>query len=199
MDLSRAAERALVSALVIGEADPTDLSGRLRPEDFTDPAAALLFEAALDTGRSGGLKAVADLPRVLRAQGALRRDGYPISPLLEWMPRLPAPAHPEAYGVFMGGTKLDSDDQNYLYCVVFGTGMYSIKHRFGGEVHTLVDRKASELVTALREIAVRDGFSARAGVTAALLARHGLQAFDRPIDMMPAMPWIMKSYPARWA
>jgi 2-methylcitrate dehydratase PrpD len=30
--------------------------------------------------------------------------------------------------------------------------------------------------------AVRDGFSARAGVTAALLARHGLQAFDRPIE-----------------
>ena len=30
--------------------------------------------------------------------------------------------------------------------------------------------------------AVRDGFSARAGVTAALLARRGLQAFDRPIE-----------------
>jgi 2-methylcitrate dehydratase PrpD len=30
--------------------------------------------------------------------------------------------------------------------------------------------------------AVRDGFSARAGVTAALLARNGLQAFDRPIE-----------------
>jgi 2-methylcitrate dehydratase PrpD len=30
--------------------------------------------------------------------------------------------------------------------------------------------------------AVRDGFSARAAVTAALLARNGLQAFDRPIE-----------------
>jgi 2-methylcitrate dehydratase PrpD len=30
--------------------------------------------------------------------------------------------------------------------------------------------------------AVRDGFSARAGVTAAWLARQGLQAFDRPIE-----------------
>lgn len=30
--------------------------------------------------------------------------------------------------------------------------------------------------------AVRDGFSARAGVTAALLARRGLKAFDRPIE-----------------
>lgn len=55
-----------------------------------------------------------------------------------------APAHPEAYGLFIGGTKLDGEDQNYLYCVAFGTGMYSIKHRFGSEVHTLVDRKASD-------------------------------------------------------
>jgi hypothetical protein len=57
-----------------------------------------------------------------------------------------APTHPEAYGVFMGGSKLDSDDQNYLYCVVFGNGMYSVKHRYGGEVHTLVERKASDAV-----------------------------------------------------
>lgn len=55
-----------------------------------------------------------------------------------------APTHPEAYGLFMGGTKLEGGDQNYLYCVVFGTGMYSIKHRFGGEVHSLVDRKAND-------------------------------------------------------
>ena len=30
--------------------------------------------------------------------------------------------------------------------------------------------------------AIRDGFSARAGVTAVLLARYGVQAFDRPIE-----------------
>jgi hypothetical protein len=101
MDLSRAAERALVSALVLGEADPTDLSGRLQPGDFTDPAAAVLFEATLAAGRSGGLKAVADLPQVLRGQGELRRDGYPISPLLEWMPRLPVPVHPEAWATLI--------------------------------------------------------------------------------------------------
>jgi len=54
-----------------------------------------------------------------------------------------APVHPEAYGLFIGGTQLDGDRQNYLYCVIFGTGMFSIKHRFGGEVHTLIDRRAS--------------------------------------------------------
>lgn len=57
-----------------------------------------------------------------------------------------APQHPEAYGLFMGGTKLEGDDQNYLYCVVFGTGMYSVKHRYGSEVHTLVERKASDAI-----------------------------------------------------
>ena len=57
-----------------------------------------------------------------------------------------APAHPEAYGVFMGGTTLDADSQNYLYCAVFGTGMFSIKHRFGSEVHTLVERKPSDAI-----------------------------------------------------
>src|SRR3546814_19516803 len=41
------------------------------------------------------------LPRVLRAQGALRRDGYPISPMLEWLPRRPAPAHPEAWATLI--------------------------------------------------------------------------------------------------
>jgi hypothetical protein len=57
-----------------------------------------------------------------------------------------APAHPEAYGLFIGGTKLDSPDQNYLYCVVFGTGMFSVKHRLGSEVHSLVDRKESPAI-----------------------------------------------------
>lgn len=59
-----------------------------------------------------------------------------------------APTHPEAYGVFIGGTKLEGDQQNYLYCVVFGNGMYSVKHRYGSEVHTLVERKANDALKA---------------------------------------------------
>ena len=57
-----------------------------------------------------------------------------------------APMHPEAYGLFIGGSKLGTDDQNYLYCAVFGTGIFSIKHRYGNEVHTLVERKASDAI-----------------------------------------------------
>ncbi|MFN8582217.1 MAG: hypothetical protein U0163_14745 [Gemmatimonadaceae bacterium] len=50
-----------------------------------------------------------------------------------------APTHPEAYGLFLGGTKLADDGQNYLYCIVRGDGKAMVKHRIGSDVHTLMD------------------------------------------------------------
>jgi hypothetical protein len=50
-----------------------------------------------------------------------------------------APTHPEAYGLFIGGSKLSEDGQNYLYCIVRGDGKYMVKHRYGSETHTLAD------------------------------------------------------------
>jgi hypothetical protein len=50
-----------------------------------------------------------------------------------------APAHPEAYGIFIGGKNLDKDNQDYGYLVIRGDGKYMIKHRAGAEVHTIVD------------------------------------------------------------
>lgn len=50
---------------------------------------------------------------------------------------------PGTYGPFIGGTSLDGKEYNYLYCAVHGNGAYSIKHRFGGELHTLVERRVS--------------------------------------------------------
>jgi replicative DNA helicase len=83
----------------VGAVDPRDLAGRLRPADFTDPAAGAVFETAL---RAGSVRPLADeLPALLRQQGILRPDGYPISHLLEWMPRLPNPVHPEAWATLI--------------------------------------------------------------------------------------------------
>jgi len=62
-----------------------------------------------------------------------------------------ATPHPESYGLFIGGTKLDQPEQNYLYCVVFGNGMYSVIHRYGGETHTLRARTADPAVTTAGE------------------------------------------------
>jgi hypothetical protein len=50
-----------------------------------------------------------------------------------------APTHPEAYGLFVGGSNLDKPEQEYGYIVVRGDGKYLIKHRAGGEVHTIQD------------------------------------------------------------
>lgn len=99
MEHFRAAERALVTALVLGQADPAELAGRVRPADFTDPAAGVLFEVAMRF--DAGSWSPEDLPAVLLRRGLLRRDGYPISDLLEWMPRLPVPIHVEAWAILV--------------------------------------------------------------------------------------------------
>jgi hypothetical protein len=51
--------------------------------------------------------------------------------------------HEESYGIFMGGSDLDGPRQNYLYCVVFGTGTVMVRHRDGGDTHTLLGKTAS--------------------------------------------------------
>ena len=58
-------------------------------------------------------------------------------------------AHPEAYGLFVGGSDLQGAGQRYLYFVVRQDGKYTIKHRAGTEVHTLVDWTASPAVKAV--------------------------------------------------
>lgn len=50
-----------------------------------------------------------------------------------------APAHPEAYGLFLGGKHLDaSDRQDYAYFLVRGTGEFMLTHRAGRELHTII-------------------------------------------------------------
>lgn len=46
--------------------------------------------------------------------------------------------HPEAYGLFIGGKELDSDQQDYLYFLVRQDGKYLVKHRAGPDTHELI-------------------------------------------------------------
>lgn len=55
------------------------------------------------------------------------------------MTQTKAPTHPEAYGVFYMGSKLDSPEQSYAYLLVRGDGKVMVKHRAGAEVHTIMD------------------------------------------------------------
>ena len=50
-----------------------------------------------------------------------------------------APSHPEAYGLFFTGKNLVSPQQTYFYFLVRGDGKFTVKHRAGKDVHTLMD------------------------------------------------------------
>jgi hypothetical protein len=57
-----------------------------------------------------------------------------------------APAHPEAYGIIIGGEDLDEPDQEYSYFLVRGTGQYFIARRDGAERNVLVNWTDSDAV-----------------------------------------------------
>ena len=48
-------------------------------------------------------------------------------------------AHPEAFGMFLGGRDLQGAGQDYLYFLVRQDGKFMVKHRAGTETHTLID------------------------------------------------------------
>lgn len=53
--------------------------------------------------------------------------------------QMKAPTHPEAYGIFYMGGKLESPQQEYAYLLVRGDGKVMVKHRAGAELHTIMD------------------------------------------------------------
>lgn len=55
-------------------------------------------------------------------------------------------AHPEAFGLFLGGRNLDAANQDYLYFLVRQDGQFMVKHRAGSETHTLIDWTANPAV-----------------------------------------------------
>lgn len=60
--------------------------------------------------------------------------------------QLEAPAHAEAFGLFVGGSNLDQDTQRYTYFVVRGTGEYLVKTREGADTKDVIGWTASPAV-----------------------------------------------------
>jgi hypothetical protein len=48
--------------------------------------------------------------------------------------------HPHPFGVFIGGNKLDTDQQSFVYCVAYRDGTYVIR-QFNGQTATTLARK----------------------------------------------------------
>jgi hypothetical protein len=60
--------------------------------------------------------------------------------------QLANPAHPESYGIFIGGSGLTGSGQTYLYFNVRGTGEFLVKTRNGDNTASAIDWKTSSLV-----------------------------------------------------
>jgi opacity protein-like surface antigen len=54
--------------------------------------------------------------------------------------------HPHSYGIFIGGANLESDTETLMYCIAYGTGVYSVKTFHGAKVTTLVNMQASPAI-----------------------------------------------------
>ncbi|MEO6864460.1 MAG: hypothetical protein ABI229_03315 [Gemmatimonadaceae bacterium] len=61
---------------------------------------------------------------------------YSVSATFE---QLQAPSHPEAFGVFIGGSNLNAPNVKYTYFIVRGDGMYMVKVRDGAKTRTITD------------------------------------------------------------
>ena len=68
---------------------------------------------------------------------------YSVSATFE---QLQAPSHPEAFGVFIGGSKLDGPTVKYTYFIVRGDGMYMVKVRDGADTRTITNWTANPAI-----------------------------------------------------
>jgi hypothetical protein len=92
--------------------------------------------------------------------------------------------HEESYGLFIAGTQLDKDSQNYLYCVVFGTGNVMVRHRFGGETHTLLGKTADAAISKMGERGATDEIAMWVSADRVGCTVNGKEVFSGPKSEM---------------
>ena len=73
---------------------------------------------------------------ILYSPADTAKNRYSVSATFE---QLKAPAHPEAFGVFVGGSGLGTAKTRYTYFIVRGDGMYMVKVRDGASTRTITD------------------------------------------------------------
>lgn len=56
------------------------------------------------------------------------------------------PGHPHSYGIFIGGSDLESANQAFAYCIVYANGTYAVKYFHGDKVITIADRVAAPAI-----------------------------------------------------
>ena len=83
----------------------------------------------------GGWDVTTGPAHILYRPGDSASGSYTVSTTID---QLAAPAHPEAYGVFVGGTNLDGPGQQYLYFLARGTGEMMARVREGAKTRNVL-------------------------------------------------------------
>jgi len=93
-----------------------------------------------------------------------------------------AASHPHSYGIFIGGANLESDTETLMYCIVYGTGVFSVKTFHGAKVTTLVDREANDALhkaDANGESINEIGWRVRGGKASCVINGTEVKTFER--------------------
>ena len=93
-----------------------------------------------------------------------------------------AATHPHSYGIFIGGSDLESDSEKLLYCIVYGNGTFSVKTFNGAKVTTLVDRATHDALhkaDANGESTNAIGWRVQGGKAACVVNGVEVKSFDR--------------------
>lgn len=97
------------------------------------------------TSMAGGKWEVVTGPHHIAYQPQDSASGnYTVSATID---QLESPAHPESFGIFIGGQNLDGAEQRYGYFMVRGTGDYLIRTREGDGTSNVMGWTAAPSVT----------------------------------------------------
>lgn len=94
----------------------------------------------------------------------------------------------EAFGLFIGGTELDSDDQSYLYFLIRKTGEFLVKRRDGAEtsvVHEWTAHPAIAPYTSETEGSVLNVLAVEAGAEDLTFSVNGEEVATVPREDLP--------------
>ena len=134
------------SAVAAAAADPDNATdGQGIPAGYvgrTDRESVNIADASYSTSGNGWEVKTGPAHIVYAAKDSAS-GAYTVSTTVQQMA---APAHPEAFGLFIGGQNLDQPSQKYTYFVVRGTGEYLVKVRDGTETRDIVKWTASDAV-----------------------------------------------------
>ncbi|HLA14748.1 MAG TPA: hypothetical protein VJZ25_06970 [Gemmatimonadaceae bacterium] len=83
----------------------------------------------------GGWDVTTGPAHILYRPGDSASGAYTVTATID---QLAAPAHPEAYGVFVGGKNLDGAGQQYLYFLARGTGEFMARVREGDKTRNVL-------------------------------------------------------------